>query len=337
MSTLLDKEMPQPRKRRPIFWWMTAAAVLAGITVYFRQEPNVAVQPSETNNDQSVPAAGQHQPSAGLPAHGGSYAAPGSMSVTGSTAARSVVPSPKATDHHQFLSKNGAVLTLTYTSPVVPTSTVGAPDMANNAAHNAVAAPDTRNTPEHTAVIQPSTAAGNNVAAGLSLLPHTTGQPELALTLPVLEPVELTPVLTKLHKKRRQATATFGLTAGASALQVKQVPGFIGGITVDLLHPRKKIGLQTGILYRYLVFSGESRPVIPVSYDRYVRATDNYDIQPKDFPNSWLYLSANNSVLVPVMKSHQLEVPLMIFWQPFSRWRLYGVISFLRLFWLKRA
>ena len=75
--------------------------------------------------------------------------------------------------------------------------------------------------------------------------------------LPTLEKFPTPPIK---KKKSNAPHFSLGLMAGANALQVKQTPGFLGGFTTDITFPRKRLGLQTGLLYRYQEFSGESRP-----------------------------------------------------------------------------
>jgi hypothetical protein len=152
--------------------------------------------------------------------------------------------------------------------------------------------------------------------------------------LPTFETIPTPPIK---KKKSNAPHFSLGLMAGANTLQVKQIPGFLGGFTTDITFPRKKLGLQTGFLYRYQEFSGESRPVVPVTYANYTDATGNQGLEPANLPNSWYYLAATNRVLVPVMKSHQIEIPAMFFLRLGSRCRFYSGITFLRHVWIESA
>ena len=152
---------------------------------------------------------------------------------------------------------------------------------------------------------------------------------------PELTPVPAVAVIRKSRPSPHRIH--LGLLAGANAFQVRQVPGWLGGITIDLSGRRQKWGLSTGVIYRHQEFSGENRPVIPISYDRYQAATASKALDPNTIPVASLYVARTNRILIPVMTSHQLEVPLTVFWQPFSRWRWYGGGALARHVWVESA
>lgn len=328
MRSILDKEMPQPRKRRPFLWWWAAAACVAGICFMYdrdnsgQQQQNILAtesSPVVTAEQSDLPHLVQQQ----------------SANVTNASTVDKTV-SPARVNH------SGIASSMDIRQSAMPPSftekgVAGTSDFA---------ASETVVSPVFTPGAQPVTISDEPVSfvAGVTGKVNALGLlPSAALTIaanvvnPEMPSVPYKPVTKKAVVKNNSSKFSFGFTAGANAFQVKQLPGFLGGFTVDLALPGRKFGLQSGLIYRYQVFSGESRPVIPVAYDKYVHATANYDIQPDNFPNSWLYLTANNSILIPVMKSHQIEMPVMLFWQMHTRWRMYGGMTLLRHVWVESA
>ena len=333
MSSLLDKEMPQPRKRRPFFWW-AAVAVLTGL--FFIYEHLHTGQLPVSN----IP----------LPESGGSAAAGNSSdkvtsfdSNTGknnAVALNKTAPTPDDNSQTDKVSGAGKKISTgcLFKEEQKSVSVAEVISSQNNISASHTFSTDAFNTSvllsENREI---SNARSRNEELSLLEIPYPVTFLTNIQVLPELEELPSSQKVQKRAKKNPSSKISLGLIAGANAFQVKQVPGFVGGLTLDLLLPHRKFGLQAGLLYRYQVFSGESRPVIPIAYDKYVRATANYDIQPKGFPSSWIYLSAKNSVLIPVMKSHQIELPVTLFWQLHSRWRLYAGMSVLRHVWVESA
>jgi hypothetical protein len=169
--------------------------------------------------------------------------------------------------------------------------------------------------------------------ASLSSLPTP---PSIPLVRPAPSPKKVVEVV-KSKPTSRGRYVHLGLLMGANFFQVKQMPGFLGGFSVDLGPRHQRWGLQTGLIYRSQVFSGESRPVIPVTYQNFQSATGHTDQDIAQLPNSSLLINTANRMLVPVIKSHQLETPVLLFYEPFAKFRLYAGATFMRHIWIESA
>lgn len=310
MNALLDKEMPRSRKRRPILWWWAAASIIGisaitGIVNYYSGR-NIAVPDTDAYAPPTTPEA--------LTTIRSNNSFLGGN--TPSTIAAAGVSTVKSTQQRNLQAKSS------FSAKNIPPIYVHPLELSIGGMANL------------------SDLTDDLSSHALALLDgdypaqvHTQQAPKEIQ----LAPVANKPVIKKAPRQPLRSRFELGLMAGANALQVKQVPGFIGGFTVDYFSKTKKSGLQTGLVYRYQMFSGESRPVIPVSYDRYLAATGNNEITPEDLPGSWVYISKTNRVLIPVMKSHQLEIPVLLFWQPSPRFRVYGGTTFMRHIWVESA
>lgn len=170
----------------------------------------------------------------------------------------------------------------------------------------------------------------------IAVLQGLPGQSLNQLTSPVLAPARMVQPV-RPHRAKPGRVLRPGLLLGANFFQVKQLPGFVGGITLDWGPVHQRWGVQTGLLYRSQVYSGESRPVIPVAYQQYQAATGHTDQDFSNLPNSSLLINTANRMLVPVIKSHQLEAPLLLYFSPFSRYRLYAGATFMRHIWIESA
>lgn len=309
MNALLDKEMPRSRKRRPILWWWAAASIIgfgaiSGIVNYY---------------------SGRNTPAPDTDA----YSAPTATEILSTT------------------HSNGSVLGENASSTIAAAG-VSAETATQRNVHARSSFSAKNIPPIYVQPLELSTDGMANFSSqtddlsskALALLdgdyPYHVHTQRAHKDIQIA-PVAYDPVIKKAPRLPLRSRLELGLMAGANALQVKQVPGFIGGFTLDYFSKTKRGGLQTGLVYRYQMFSGESRPVIPVSYDRYLAATGNDEITPENLPGAWVYISKSNRVLIPVMKSHQLEIPVMLFWQPSPRFRVYGGTTFMRHIWIESA
>lgn len=170
----------------------------------------------------------------------------------------------------------------------------------------------------------------------IAVLQGLPGQSLHPLSSPVLAPARtVQPV--RPHRSNIGKVFRPGLLLGANFFQVKQLPGFVGGLTLDLGPAHQRWGVQTGLLYRSQVYAGESRPVIPVTYQQFQAATGHTDQDLTNLPNSSLLINTANRMLVPVIRSHQLETPLLLFFSPVSKSRLYAGATFMRHIWIESA
>jgi hypothetical protein len=333
MSALLDEQMPQSKKRRyPLGWWTVASLglLLVGIWGWWQRANNNETQVSggqqpvnETMSVLPIPT----QPQGASTYTNNTHTTDTKIEANKINLLQQQIKKPVAQGkktpifHPNQYYNNGLLIGK---DPSIKETELNILKLV---------LPKLVTTPEDIVQQDNNSAAKDNITAVDQIeQKHLTIQYQQ--DLPTLEKLP-TPLVKK--KKSNAPHFSLGLMAGANALQVKQTPGLLGGFTTDITFPRKRLGLQTGLLYRYQEFSGESRPVIPVTYANYTDATGKQDLEPANLPNSWYYLAATNRVLVPVMKSHQIEIPAMFFLRLGSRYRFYSGINFLRHVWIESA
>lgn len=194
--------------------------------------------------------------------------------------------------------------------------------------------------------VEASTVSSTPTTLSESTFPEQKGRVALLASLPMPTtstlsvPLPSPKKVVQVVKPLRPSTGRYvhlGCLVGTNFFQVKQMPGFLGGFSLDVGPRHQRWGLQTGVLYRSQVFSGESRPVIPVTYQNYQSATGHTDQDISNLPNSSLLINTANRMLVPVIKSHQLEAPVLLFYEPFSKYRLYAGATFMRHIWIESA
>ena len=313
MNALLEKEMPRSQKRRPLLWWWAASlvgiSVLTGAFKHYsgRNSPSTATLENGEYVVQTTPKSAESAISSPQPSTLHSVGSTKEMLEVASAQTITKAHSVPAKPH--FSAKN------------IPTMDVQSLQLSAGTIGSDIVVPE----------VLP--------VAALSMLAGAVPSPvhHQQVRDVQMHQIAAQPVVKKVPHKSVSSRFELGLMAGANMFQVKQVPGFIGGLTLGYASKNKTSGIQTGLVYRYQMFSGESRPVIPVSYDRYLAATGNDEITPDNLPGSWIYISKTNRVLVPVMKSHQLEIPVLLFWQPYQRFRVYGGTTFMRHIWIESA
>lgn len=322
MSALLDEEMPQSKKHRYVFGWWALAGImaLAGFLGWWKSSASV---PFETADPQTDPnnISVWNQPTPAQNSNN-NFPTPSATDISENTL------SPTATHHTSANSRH------TLNPKGIPASLLNV-----TGEKTGEAAPATLDElPFIPALLTPTlflnTPIKTEKTPDLAVIPGKKTSIERSESLPKLATL---PIKTRKKYNKLKPHLSFNLLAGANVFQVKQEPGFLGGLTFDLDFPRQKMGIQSGLVYRYVQFSGESRPVVPVTYDSYINATGSKDLKPDQIPNTWLYLSSSNRVIIPVMKSHQLEIPALLYLQLGHRWRFYGGMTFLRHVWVESA
>jgi hypothetical protein len=327
MSALLDEEMPQSKKRRYVFGWWAVAGImaLAGFLGWWKTSASAPFESTEPTTDPNIPVWNDATPAQ---ANGNNRLNTANSPTTPSiNHTPSLVPVSTAIHH---------------TSPGKPVTSPKGFSLAEenifNQSLEQYQAPSLNMlqniSVSATPVLSEYAPTKFEKIPDFAIIPGKKARIERSETRPEMATL---PVKTNKKHHSLQPRLAFNIMAGANIFQVKQEPGFLGGLTFDLDFPRQKMGIQSGFVYRYVQFSGESRPVVPVTYDSYINATGSKDLKPDQIPNTWLYLSSSNRVIIPVMKSHQLEIPALLYLQLGHHWRFYGGMTFLRHVWVESA
>ncbi len=326
MSALLDEEMPQQRPNRPVALWLLLTACIAGLGVWLLW-PNH--NPSGDKQPQPVPPALTAVPSgSGKPDKAERPTEDPSPKADQSA---SIMPFDVQIQQPQSQWRERNLLI----QHVAPKGNIHISEPESHSIQDVE-----RNLFKYTPVFlwqdnNPDQAATTPVPLP-ALAPLPPAAPvALEHSQPIRHPDRIKVAFNST--KKRTPVFSFGLVSGMSAFQVRKNPGLHGGLTVNMDFARQRIGLQTGLIYRYQRYDKQARPVLPVTYKAYSDATGNDDIAQSQAPNTWLYLANNNRIIVPVTESHQLEIPALAYLRLGNRWRFYGGMTFLRHVWVESS
>jgi Outer membrane protein beta-barrel domain len=327
MQQLLDREMPTRSPKRPKagWWWMAlvVGGVAAGYHMWNPQPTELTIPPQQLAGDMASMSAS----STTMVLADQANKQPNRVAspvLEGPTTSVASTPTERV---FSIFSKQKN------TEQVAVRSEVAAKEEVFLIKNQIVASKETT-----TAAIPPVDLGGAATA-----LPH----PVLAVaTLPMSPPkairstdrlafvserVPYTPSPFLPIKKYTERHRAWGLTAGLIAMEVPRNLGVTAGVSIDLRLPRKRFGVRTGLNYRFQQLHSQSRLVVPVAYEDYVRAAGAYVVQPDSLPTGWGYLASTNRVLIPVSRVHRLDVPVLLTWKATPRWTLLAGISFSRV------
>jgi hypothetical protein len=323
MRRLLDREMPEQRRRRRFAWWPFALLLLplAGwggwwvlrgdeepekINPPVKEAPKVSEPVAEAVEGQNIPAV------VGVPANNKrwsempneeyrTFVQPRTSGVVGGDANNGP--------------KNGEVFS--------PPRLVFSPsdDEANR-----------QDPANHEVVLGENTKYGAEDLTTFKRLPNLNKLPVISQFVEneIKNTLKFTPVTpfaaapTKKHTEPKHWS--FGLSAGLASENLSALNGFTAGAAADWQFARKW-GLRSGLHYGAYRLSAEERPVVSLDSDDYQEATgnsvDNLNTGGGSTPNS----SDPGSVLVPIERLRQLEIPLLAYWQPVRPLRIFGGFS----------
>lgn len=355
MQEILDREMPVERKRRRAFviLYRLAAVLLpllgaltwflsnlgpAAVPVSPADQPvaertaatpghpeAVAMNSAETRRNENGKSATPTHPDAGSADWTASGITPDNRNVTpgaskkqpGGESAKDTPPTPKqpakkGTVSHPIV--DGAIAPALHASvepqpasapaetaqPVVPVVT---PD-------ESPALVTSEPTPAQTA---PQTAPSETVmpTAATPAAADTLAQTALALAPPI-EPI-------------REKSLHWGASTGALSDVSAQFGGATAGLTLDW-KVGEKWGLRSGLAYQYHTLPENDRPLTTVTTATYAEATGDQTI----FDNGGFVTTAVDltaPVYVSVSRLHRIEMPLLAYWQPLPKVRLFGGAS----------
>lgn len=357
MQQLLDREMPVEQKRRPFIWWWFGLLLLPlailGSRAWWQSEANPPSVPAPATLKTERPVVQQnteHQPVVPEKAPVRSDKQPEKQSAKNaketSVAARQLPaarPRQATVAQAPIRSSSGSmqiteVQTNTATSSPVEnitevkinsttTSPVENIAVANTSASEAVAILPENARPANTDNFKETNAITPLLSSAQPFYPVETEQPR---SLADTRTFAATPGANEASIKPLQTTPrwAFGLTSAVSTEQFSSLNGVSAGITTDWRFARKW-GLRTSVLYTRYRPSASKQPVVAVEESRYNDATglstgsyapvtggvtNNADLQA-------------GYVYIPLRKLHQMEMPVMAWWQPIRPLRLYSGVS----------
>lgn len=347
MRKALDREMPEPRRRRPVvlFWIFGLLLPTAGALSWLLLHPNhapitptgqnpvalhrneaetgqpvqsIAVAPvtpqSKLENDRIMQLQGQSDP--------GTVGGKGEtlQGVQVQSPANKAPRLPAVSEHLVEMQQSvpspkqtPEPLETPPSKPVAPAE----PSMAGNLpalpqSQPVVTPPSTDVEPAFTA-----TSAQNQ-----STTQSADNQVTLAATLSDQTPLlPITPAL--LHSVKKWS---FGVSAGVLSDLAAGSTGATTGLTTEW-RPSEKWGLRSGLAYQYQALKADDRAILTVTTASYASATGDNMIYNGFGSATGNSPNASTTVYVPVSRLHRVELPLQAFWQPFPKLRLWGGAS----------
>lgn len=338
MQQVLDREMPAERKRRPFVWWWTGLLLLPlaiwGGQAIWRSgtTPSVAPLPAHElmpKNERPVVQTTDNQPHTPLPASPSSGDA--NQQVSGKSAenqpqnaaALSAAYAPATIGEDKTRCNLPAIVI-----PDNPAEGIGN-DARETAVPSSVQATDAAIAAAETTTDVASAAENPiDVLSPLTQMPPPVTLERAATQAP--PPVSIIPVENNIVKAPGAKKWSFGITAAASTEQFSSLNGLSAGLSADFRFARKW-GLRASGMYTRYRTSSNNQPVVAVESVDYANATGLYtgnnNYQPGTSSGGGNFSSedlALNYVYVPLRKLHQIDMPLMLWWQPVSRLRLYS-------------
>ncbi|MBK7936920.1 MAG: outer membrane beta-barrel protein [Lewinellaceae bacterium] len=322
MRQVLDREMPEKRKRRPLIWWWMGAVLLLSLAGAGGWQLHKSAQPKQ------APAVPVLKP-----------APPEPVVQSGDGKKHQTFPSSRPAEpsgptltgaFNTAHAKTGANTTAAPANKNPEPATTKSPGTGDPIQVDAIPVPVGGPMPEM--IVETTPATSMSKASPLSPLPGKLfAMRSQKINAPALAPITWNNA-DKTQKHRSPARWSFGLSAGANTERFSSINGFSAGLVADW-KPFRKWGFRAGIQYARYKPSAEKRPVVSLGNSEYVEATGNFSvIQDVVIPTDTMITTpasqnSESGVLVPVDRLHRLEMPLLTFWQPARFLRLYGGIT----------
>lgn len=338
MRRLLDREMPERRRRRFV-WWPLALLLLslAGASSWWlwRQSKTVPVVSPPTEapkvSEPVVNAENQREPGfpavVGVPANNkrrssifGKEQQPLVQPLT-----RSVVGVPANNGKENVSGRN----------PIFREEALG-----ENTKRGGEQVPANPSIEPDKVVASPLNLVYPPEAAEISEASNSTDLSQNTVKIETLEPLparspDIAGIVTSsessatsgtIIKKKNDVRWSFGLAAGLASDNFSSLNGFSAGGAVDWRFAGKW-GLRSGLQYAQYRLSTDEQPVVSLAAVDYADATGNLVLNSgTSYPSPSQDLDSV-SVFVPVERLRQLEMPLLAYWQPLRALRIYGGIS----------
>jgi len=342
MQQLLDREMPVEQKRRPFIWWWFGLLLLPlailGSRAWWQSEPALPAESAPAVLKTERPVVQQvieNKPAVPEKAPVRSDNRPATQSAKNADETRVAARQLPAVSSPQQVSVAQAPIRSSsasmQVSEVLTNATTSSP-VENIAVANLSASASAAFLPDNAAPVNTDNFEGKHAAtsflpAALPLHPVVTEQTR---SLVDTRTFAAAPRTSEASVKPLQTTPrwAFGLTSAISTEQFSSLNGVSAGITTDWRFARKW-GLRTSLLYTRNRPSASKQPVVVVEESRYNDATGLFT--GPYFPSTGGV--ANNAdlqegyVYIPLRKLHQIETPVMAWWQPVRPLRLYSGVS----------
>lgn len=343
MQELLEREMPAEQKRRPFVWWWFGLLLLPlailGSRVWWQSDPGLPTEPAPAVLKTELPVV-QHtienQPVAPEMAPVRSDNRPGIQSAKNADETSVAARQLPAGSIPQQVSVAQAPIRSSSASMQLPEVQTNTTTTSSPVENIAVANPSTSEAaaflPDNATPANISHSDDANVATPLLpvALPFHAVETEQTRSLADTRTFAAIPGTNEPSVKPLQTTPrwAFGLTSAVSTEQFSGLNSLSAGITTDWRFARKW-GLRTAVLYTRYRPSASKQPVVAVVESRYNIATGlssgAYEPTTGSVANSADL--QEGYVYIPLRKLHQLEIPLMAWWQPIRPLRLYSGLS----------
>lgn len=130
-------------------------------------------------------------------------------------------------------------------------------------------------------------------------------------------------LITPIDATSKNNPWAFGATAGILSSIQPAYAGFNLGLSTEW-RAHSNWGIRSGLGYQYQVLRENDRPILNLSTDSYVQVTgDQKALAPSNVTNN-VDVDYSTPIYIPVSRLHRVEAPLLAFWQPWNRWRVYG-------------
>lgn len=150
-----------------------------------------------------------------------------------------------------------------------------------------------------------------------------------SLNHPVDPAAESNPMIPSIQPMKSAAASKWsvGATTGVLSNTSASYAGATAGLSTTW-QPGRNWGVRSGLAYQYQPCPSKDRPVVSISLATYVESTGDFKVYANNSTSGFnAAAEAAAPVYVPVARLHRLELPLLAFYQPASRLRLFGGVS----------
>jgi len=140
-------------------------------------------------------------------------------------------------------------------------------------------------------------------------------------------PFSMPPAPIDPLRHAEKQTWAFGANTGVFSDTRGSYAGAGAGLSAEW-QPLKKWGVRSGVGYQYRQLGTEERPVVSLTASDYVVATGDLKVAGANSVFGQTTTSQDLApVFVPVSRLHRVEMPVLAFWQPVSKLRVFGGVA----------